>query len=115
MTAADTARVLLIRYERIARANRPDWAAFVVEARHDPALIAYEVAECADAAIIDEQVIDAVFDIVADWVAALRGDDTGDTCPDCGAPTYWSDVIAGWLHHTADPLCFLAAKQEGDW
>ena len=61
-------------YETISRANRPDWDAFIAEAKEDPSAIAYEwcdvAADLTGGALADSEV-DAIFTAAKAWVAGL--------------------------------------------
>lgn len=66
--------VVQAAYDKAARANRPDWEAFIEEAQQDPAMIAYEWCDTAidlgyhpDAAATDD-----LFRAAQTWVAGLR-------------------------------------------
>lgn len=69
----DTAAVQAAYIDQ-ASTNRPDWAAFIAEAKDDPAAIAYEwcdvAAEVTGGALTDDDV-NAVFAAAQAWVAAL--------------------------------------------
>jgi hypothetical protein len=101
---ADTT-ALLIKYEQIARSNRPDWADYITDAKSDPEGIAYEVAECSDAPMSGDA-FDEVFTATVAWVDALSDDE--EVCPDCGDRTFWSELTM--THHHVDAMapCFLA-------
>lgn len=78
MTAADFAR-WIAAYEALARGNRPDWAAFVAEARADVYDIMCEVAEHAAifegrisvVDILSDDDADVLYDAVKAWVDSL--------------------------------------------
>lgn len=61
-------------YEALARKNRPDWDAFIAEAKNDPSDIAYEWCDTAvdltGLNLTDEQV-ESLFKAARAWVAAL--------------------------------------------
>lgn len=71
---ADDLETVLALYEEVARANRPDWDQFIVEAQDDPAEIAWEVCDVAAHAGLDtdaDGAVDALFKVAQQWVRQL--------------------------------------------
>lgn len=76
---ADNLKDLIADYEAIARHNRPDWDAFLAEARDDVYGIACEVIDYHDdfagtiaPGLAPSDALDMVCDAVDSWLASLR-------------------------------------------
>jgi hypothetical protein len=67
---------VLTTYEAAARVNRPDWSAFIADAKDDPAGIAYEVLEVARTINVTVD-FDVLFVAAQDWVDALPTEEAG--------------------------------------